>query len=113
MSTKSQAMRGTKKGKASSRRAAPRSQHVVPEHKGWAVKAAGGTRATRTYDTQAEAIEAAKKAAGKGGEVVIHGRDGRTRQTVSTSRADELMMRVWKDAHAGSPLKNSGTRKVG
>ena len=73
MSTKSQAVTGTKKGKASSRRAAPRSQHVVPEHKGWAVKAAGGSRATGTYDTQAEAIEAA----GKGGEVVIHGGRGR------------------------------------
>lgn len=113
MSTKSQTTMETKKGKAATRRSTGKSQHVVPDQGGWAVKAAGSTRATQTYDTQAEAIDAAKKAASKGGEVVVHGRDGRTRQTISTSRADELMMRAWKGTHAGSSLKNSGTRKVG
>lgn len=76
------------------------SQHVVPQDGGWAVRGAGNDRATSVHGTQAAAIEAAKELAKhRHSEVVIHGRDGRIRHKVSDSPADELMSRVWKDAH--------------
>jgi hypothetical protein len=90
-----------------------KNHHVVPEQGRWAVKAAGSTRAARVYDTQAEAIDAAKKATTKNGQVVVHGRDGRVRQTISKSRADELMMNVWKGIYAENSAGHSRTRKAG
>lgn len=73
---------------------------VAPKSGGWAVKREGGKR-TRVYTTQADAIKAATKTArdSKSG-VVIHGKDGRIKQ-VSTSRADSLMLDVWKSARQG------------
>jgi len=58
-----------------------RNQHVVPNRDGgWDVKPAGGQRASRHFDTQAEAIEAGRDIArNQGSELVIHGRDGRIR----------------------------------
>lgn len=57
-----------------------RSQHVVPRDGKWAVKAAGGKKATGVYGTQRKAIAAAKGIAKRQGtELVIHGRDGRIR----------------------------------
>lgn len=87
-------------------------RHVVPEQGRWAVKTIGRARALSLHTTQAEAIEAAKKALGKGTEIVIHGRDGRVRQTISNSRADEAMMRVWKRIHAENSVGHSRTRKA-
>lgn len=58
-----------------------RSQHVVPRGGKWAVRKGGAERVTRRFDTQREAIEAARGIARKqGGEVFIYGRDGRIRQ---------------------------------
>lgn len=54
--------------------------HVTPSDKGWAVIKEGGDR--RTFaPTQKSAEKIAKQYAtnGGGGEVVIHGRDGRIR----------------------------------
>lgn len=114
MSSKSQKSLAAKKSKTSSRGSASnKSQHVVPDRGGWAVKAAGSSRAAGTYATQAEAIEAAKKAASRNAEVIIHSRNGRIRQTISRSRADELMLRAWKGLHAESSATPSGTRKAG
>ena len=60
---------------------ATRSQHVVPRGNQWAVRKAGAEKVTRRFDTQREAIEAARGIArNQGGEVFIHGRDGRIRQ---------------------------------
>ncbi len=84
----------------------------MPEQGRWAVKTAGSNRVARVYATQAEAIDAAKKAATKDAQVVVHGRDGRVRQTISKSRADEIMMRVWKRVHAENSEDNSRTRKA-
>lgn len=57
-----------------------RSQHVVPSGGKWAVKAAGGKKATKVYETQRKAIQAAKKIAKhQRTELVIHARDGRIR----------------------------------
>ena len=57
-------------------------RHVVPNPEGgWDVKAAGAKRASAHEKTQSAAEKAAKKIVGNvgGGEVVIHGRDGRIR----------------------------------
>jgi len=57
-----------------------KSQHVVPSGGRWAVRSAGATRASRTFDTQEEAIKVAReKAKRAGSELYIHGRDGRIR----------------------------------
>lgn len=53
-------------------------KHVVPNGSGgWAVKNSGALRASKTFDTQQQAISYGKDAARKGGtELYIHGRDG-------------------------------------
>ena len=78
-------------------------QHVIPSNNHWAIRSAGSTSPTLTYETQAEALEAAKRIAkGQHSEVVIHSRDGRITHRVSVSNADELMLEFWKDAHQRS-----------
>ena len=60
-------------------------RHVVPdEDGGWNVVAPGSERASSHHDTQAQAEDRAREIVGKlpgGGEVVIHGRDGRIRDS--------------------------------
>ncbi|ANE53140.1 DUF2188 domain-containing protein [Flavisolibacter tropicus] len=59
-------------------------QHVVKHQDGWAVKGAGNQKATKVAPTQKEAIEIAKQIAqNQKGEVVIHGKDGRIRDSDS------------------------------
>lgn len=57
-------------------------QHVVPNGKGgWDVKQAGAARASRHFDTQAEAISYGREVAkNQQAELFTHGRDGRIRQ---------------------------------
>lgn len=58
-----------------------RNQHVVPRNGQWAVRGAGNSRATRVFDTQGEAIDAAREIArNQGTELVIHRPDGRIRE---------------------------------
>ena len=58
-----------------------RNQHVVPAKGGWAVKGAGSPRATKVFETQAEAIERGREIAkNQRSELLIHGRDGRIRE---------------------------------
>ena len=62
----------------------PNNRHVVPNAEGgWDVKAPGATRASSHHDTQAQAESRAKEIVGNqgGGEVRIHGRDGRIRDS--------------------------------
>ena len=60
---------------------AKRNQHVVPAEAGWAVRAAGSPRATKVFDTQGEAIRAAREIArNQRSELLIHGKDGRIRE---------------------------------
>ena len=55
-------------------------QHVVQRDNGWAVLGEGNKRDTSHHDTQAQAQERAKEIAiNQGGEVIIHGRDGKIR----------------------------------
>ena len=58
-----------------------KSQHVVPRGNKWAVRKAGAEKVTRRFDTQQEAIRVARGIArNQGGEVFIHGQDGRIRE---------------------------------
>lgn len=58
-----------------------RNQHVVPHDEGWAVKPAGGQRASSVHSTQQEAIDRARDIArNQESELLIHGRNGRIRE---------------------------------
>ena len=63
----------------------PRNErHVVPNAEGgWDVKAPGSERSSAHKETQSKAIDRARQIVGNtgGGEVVIHGRDGRIRDS--------------------------------
>ena len=58
-------------------------RHVVPSGNGWSNKVAGAKRSTSKHHTQAQAIDAARRSLTKegGGELTIHGRDGRIRDS--------------------------------
>ena len=57
------------------------SQHVVPHPRGWAVKPAGGQRATSVHPTQSDAIPVAREIAIRNrSEMFIHRPDGRIRE---------------------------------
>lgn len=61
-----------------------RERHVVPNSDGgWDVVAPGGARRSSHHGTQADAIDRARTIVGNsgGGEIVIHGRDGRIRDS--------------------------------
>lgn len=61
-----------------------KNQHVVPRNGQWAVRGAGNSKATRVFDTQGEAIDAAREIArNQGTELVIHRPDGRIREKSS------------------------------
>ncbi len=57
-----------------------KNQHVVPHGDGWAVRGAGNSRVTSTYDTQAGAIARGREIAqNQHSELLIHGRNGQIR----------------------------------
>ena len=63
---------------------ASKGQHVAPRDGKWAVRKAGSERVTRHYDTQREAIDAAREIARKQRtEVFVHDRGGRIRKRTS------------------------------
>ena len=63
---------------------ASKGQHVVPRDGKWAVRKEGAERVTRRYETQREAIDAAREIARRQRtEVYVHGRDGRIRERSS------------------------------
>ena len=58
--------------------------HVVPHDDGWAVKRENASRASSVHPTQKSAIKAGTPLAKKSqGELRIHGKDGRIRDTDS------------------------------
>lgn len=62
-------------------------QHVVPSGDKWSVVRAGAARASGIYKTQKEAIEKATDIArNQQTELYIHGRDGRIRERIPSSR---------------------------
>ncbi|HBB96834.1 MAG TPA: hypothetical protein DC054_15760 [Blastocatellia bacterium] len=73
------------------------SYHVIPTPKGgWAVKKEDVSRASRHFETQADAIDWAREEVKKGGgEFVVHKEDGTIRR---------------RDSYAGSPSARDGAR---
>lgn len=65
------------------KKAAPTRRHVTPHPDGWAVQRPDAVRASVVARTQAEAEARAKQIVSNlgGGEVTIHGRDGRIRDS--------------------------------
>ena len=56
-------------------------QHVVRHDDGWALRRSGSSKATRTFQTQAEAIRYGKQVAqNQGTELFIHGKNGQIRE---------------------------------
>ena len=61
--------------------------HVVPSGGKWSIRIAGATRASRTFETQKEAVDSARERARRDGtELYIHGRDGRIRERSTFGR---------------------------
>ena len=65
-------------------KAGEQSRHVVKTTDGWAVKRAGAVCTSGVFETQKEAIAAAKKTIERtsSGSVFVHGRDGRIRERI-------------------------------
>jgi hypothetical protein len=64
-----------------------RNQHIVPHEGRWAVKPEGAKQPSSTHSTQREAIDRGRQVAeDRGGELLIHGRDGRIRERDSHGR---------------------------
>ncbi|WP_428414929.1 DUF2188 domain-containing protein [Pararhizobium sp.] len=65
-------------------------KHVVPSGGKWSIREAGSSRASRTFTTEDEAVEAAKKIARiEGATLYIHGKDGLIRNR--RSYANDLL----------------------
>lgn len=61
-----------------------RNLHIVPHEKGWAVRRGGATRVSSVHPTQREAQDAGRPTAQRDRvELIIHGRDGRVRDSES------------------------------
>ncbi len=65
---------------ATKRAVEQRDVHVVPSEGGWTVRREGAIRATKRFDTQADALKWARQSAAKEQtDLVVHGRDGKIR----------------------------------
>lgn len=71
-----------------------KNQHVVPTNGRWGVKGEGNSKMTSTFNTQAEAIAAARQISrNQGSELFIHGRNGQIRE---------------RDSHGNDPFPPRG-----
>lgn len=62
-------------------------QHVVPRGDRWAIRKAGSDRVTRYFETQDEAVRAAREIAqNQYTDLYVHGRDGLLRRRESYGR---------------------------
>lgn len=70
-----------------------KAQHVVPSGGKWSVRSAGAKRAGGTFGTKRAAGDSAReKARRAGGELYIHGRDGRPRERTSFGHDPHRML---------------------
>jgi hypothetical protein len=87
----------------------PARVHVLPKDGGWQVRREGADRVAGVYRTQAEATEAAKSTLRRsGGELMVQGRDGRIRGSLTLGR--ESMSRI--AAVEGIHLSREGKRTL-
>ena len=89
--------------------------HVVRGENGWVVKRSAANSGTAVYETQAEAIEAARGLLRKsGGELRTEGRDGRFRDSFTVGReyCRRVILRetLTNSIDEASPLTSAGKR---
>jgi hypothetical protein len=90
-----------------------KSLHVIPRANRWAVITEGGSRISKTFDTQTEAIEEARKLAkDAAGQLVIHGRTGRIRERDSYSRDPSPPREPRKVLHPSAPPRTTKRRNI-
>jgi hypothetical protein len=81
---------------------------VVPKEGGWMVRGQGAGRSTGVYSTKAEATEAAKSAVRRsGGELMVQGRDGRFRESVTLGRDQMAKISAVEGIHLSSESKRA------
>ncbi len=82
--------------------------HVVPMDGGWQVRREGAGRATGVYTTQTEATEAAKSALRRsGGELMVQGRDGRIRESMTLGRNPMAKISAVEGIHLSAESKRT------
>lgn len=66
-------------------------RQVSPHGDGWQVTKPGATRASEVLPTQAEAVKRAREIVRNsgGGELVIHGKDGKVREKVTVAPGND------------------------
>ena len=100
--------------KRASRSAAPKNMHVIPRADKWAVVNEGSSRATGIFDTQTEAIEAARKLAiAREGQLVVHARNGRIREREHYDHDPFPPREPRKVLPPGAPPRTSRRKDIG
>ena len=69
--------KGSSRGKSKSR------VHVISRSGAWAIKKEGASRATKIYKNKDSAVNNAKKSSPKGGDVIVHKKDGSIQKWIS------------------------------
>ena len=82
-------------------------RHIVRENGHWAVKVEGRSDIKAKFPTQSDAISAARAMTKNNSDIIVHSRNGRVKNTISSSPADLRMLGVWKSIHDAQ----SGKRK--
>jgi len=90
-----------------------KNQHVVPRGNGrWGVLGEGNSRDTAQFDTQYEAIEAARQIAqNQETELVIHGVDGRIRERNSYAHAASSLAGLVIEGELAASLRKRPTKQ--
>ena len=84
----------------------PKRLYVTRSDTGWQVRQEGSSRAIGAFPSQAEATEAAKTALRKsGGELRVHGRDGRIRESLTLGRNAMAKIAAVEGIYLSSDLK--------
>jgi|SRR5580698_9356208 hypothetical protein len=82
--------------------------HVLPTEGGWQVRHEGAGRVASVYSTQTEATEAAKSTLRlSGGELMVQGRDGRIRESMTLGRDSMAKIAAVEGIHLSSESKRA------
>jgi hypothetical protein len=94
--------------KSSTTENGPARVHVLPKEGGWQVRREGADRLAGAYRTQAEATEAAKSTLRRsGGELMVQGRDGRIRGSLTLGRDSMAKIAAVEGIHLSPESKRA------
>jgi|SRR5882757_2181064 len=94
--------------KSSTAESGPARVHVLPKDGSWQVRREGAGRVAGVYSTQAEATEAAKSTLRRsGGELMVQGRDGRIRGSVTLGRDSMAKIAAVEGIHLSQESKRT------